>query len=98
MSHPVRPCYACGVFDDHPRHVVADPLVPEHEELMHMDCCRDVRGCGVCAAVLESVGHTPGVIGEVLRERLVVQPAVQVEHEEGDRPFGSVILTPALGV
>lgn len=92
MSHPVRPCVACQVFDDHPRHVVADPANPGNEELMHMDCCAERRNCGVCRAVLELVGHRPGIVGDELRERLEAQPPAQVLHAEGDGPFGVVAL------
>lgn len=90
MSHPVRPCVACQVFDDHPRHVIADPLNPGNEELMHMDCCADRRGCGICAAQLARVDHAPGVVGEALRRRLMALPPVQVTHSEGDHPFATV--------
>lgn len=89
MAHPVRPCVACKVFDDHPRHVVVDPLNPGNEELMHMDCCRDTRGCGVCAAQLAGAD---GKTGDDLRIHLESLAAKQVAHEEGDHPFGAVRL------
>jgi hypothetical protein len=96
MSHPVRPCYGCGVFDDHPRHVVADPLNPGNEELMHMDCCVEKRNCGICREVLAAVDHRPGVRGEALRQRLVAQPPALVMHAEGESPFGAVEIQSAL--
>lgn len=95
MSHPVRPCVACLVFDDHPRHVVADPANPGNEELMHMDCCRDARDCGICAAVLANVEHRPGIVGDELRARLVAQAPTLVEHSDG-WAFGSINMQSAL--
>lgn len=54
MTAPVRPCIACGQYDDHPRHVFATPdgaAVP-----YHMDCHAMAADCEVCKAQLATVG------------------------------------------
>jgi len=85
---PIRPCHACRVFDDHPRHEIititgADALGGP----MHMDCCAALRNCDLCREVLaRAYGHAGRpVIGDALRVSLVALPALQVRHE-GD-PF-----------
>lgn len=79
----VRPCFGCMVFDDHPRHVIAQaPGQPE--EPMHMDCCAEQRGCSVCTVVLQAAGHRLGVVGDDLRAKLVALPPVQVDHIDGE--------------
>jgi len=93
MSSPVRPCWECKVFDDHPRHVVVQP--DQSEVTLHMDCCAN-RGCQICAVVLSMVDHEPGITGDALRRRLEHQsaktPNIRVEHPEGSDAYGAVRL------
>lgn len=91
MSNPVRPCPACQVFDDHPRHVVA--LDSGEDLALHMDCCAE-RGCKICAHQLALVAHAPGVVGDELRNRLVLLPAQAVEHADHN-PYGAVTVSVA---
>jgi hypothetical protein len=81
-----RPCMACLVFDDHPRHEIIDPQTgaDAHGGPMHMDCCAATRDCDVCKAVLERAYALAGegAIGSDLRDALVQLPPLQVAHEQ----------------
>ncbi len=96
MSNPVRPCPACQVFDDHPRHVVVQP--DQTEVALHMDCCAG-RGCHICAHMLDLVSHEPdmGIVGDVLRRRLEIVAStttgMQVVHAEGVDAYGPVTVS-----
>lgn len=67
MTAPMRPCLACGQYDDDPRHVTA---TPDGALLAyHMDCCAMARDCRVCQAQLE--GAPPAARGDELRSYLL---------------------------
>lgn len=85
---PVRPCFGCRVFDDHPRHVVDNGNGTEFA--LHMDCCAE-RGCQVCKIQLQRAEHRPGVVGDELRSRLEQLPPLQIVHQDGN-PHGEVIV------
>lgn len=71
----IRDCAACGVRDDHPRHVVGlinvargtVPPVP-----LHLDCCA-ARGCESCAETVRAAGGT----GTTLINYLAAQRAAR---------------------
>lgn len=76
-ARPVRLCIGCGQRDDHPRHVI------NGRQPWHMDCHVLATGCATCARQLEACETSTasdGVIGEVLRERLV---ALRTTTKEG---------------
>lgn len=66
MSLPIRPCHACGAYDDHPRHVHAGG--PSGDQLMHLDCCA-AAGCpgGTCPPQIKGAN---GATGDKLRAHL----------------------------
>lgn len=43
---PMRGCKECGGYDDHPRHVIADPI--NNLVVMHHMDCGAAAGCVVC--------------------------------------------------
>jgi len=66
MAGLLRTCLACGLTDDHPKHVVAIP--PDMAEVpWHMDCHLSVTGCTVCAQQIEGA-H--GLTGDDLRKHI----------------------------
>lgn len=85
---PVRPCFGCRVFDDHPRHEIIDPNTGDDAlgGPMHMDCCAVQRNCDVCRAVLARAYSLAGggAIGQDLRDALVQLPPMQVDHHPDD--------------
>jgi hypothetical protein len=64
MAGRIRGCVACGISDDHPRHVISvgGASVP-----FHMDC-HAATGCEVCAA---QIADADGVQGDELRTHLI---------------------------
>lgn len=66
MSNPIRPCHGCGSYDDHPRHIHAQPNGVD--QLMHLDCCA-AAGCpdGTCAKQIKGAN---GATGDKLRAHL----------------------------
>jgi hypothetical protein len=83
-----RPCFGCQVFDDHPRHEIADPESGADAlgGPMHMDCCVIHRGCDVCKAVLERAYGLAGggATGGELRSALEQLPPMQITHHPDD--------------
>lgn len=82
-DNPVRPCFGCQQFDDHPRHEIINlDGTDAHGGPMHMDCCAALRNCDVCQAVLaEAYGLAGGgATGLDLREALVQLPPTQIQH------------------
>ncbi|GGM53319.1 hypothetical protein ACFFX1_54960 [Dactylosporangium sucinum] len=94
-DNPVRPCFGCQQFDDHPRHEI---IGLDGSDLvggpMHKDCCAELRGCQVCA--YERQGLDPSVIGEAFREHLLALPPAQVVHVPNDNPGDPLNLTTAV--
>lgn len=90
--NPVRPCWGCSVFDDHPRHVVV--LANGADEPMHVDCCADRRGCQVCAQQIADVA--PGTVGQAMREHLLSLPPAQVVHVPNDDDGDPLNITTAV--
>lgn len=98
MTNPVRPCYGCLVFDDHPRHEIVGAqgqALPGDEVNgpMHMDCCADKRGCVICGRARE--GLAPSIVGEAFRTHVLSLPPLAVEHVENDDPADPHNLTTA---
>ncbi len=91
-DNPVRPCWGCSTFDDHPRHV----LVRENgtDEEMHVDCCAEKRGCGICRSLIADV--TPGTVGDDMRAHLLAQAPAQVIHDPNDDTSDPYNLTTAV--
>jgi hypothetical protein len=84
-DNPVRPCYGCNVFDNHPRHEIINfDGTDAHGGPMHMDCCAALRNCDLCRAVLaEAYGFAGGgATGEDLREGLLRMAPMQVQHAQ----------------
>lgn len=61
-----RLCDGCKQIDDHPHHTDTDAQGVTLS--MHMDCCRDLRGCPVCQVVLERAN---GAKGDELKAAIV---------------------------
>lgn len=94
-ENPVRPCFGCNTFDDHPRHeIVASDGSDMLGGPMHMDCCAEKRNCTICASRRE--GLDPTVIGEAFREYLLSLPPAMVVHVENDDPNDPLNLTTAV--
>lgn len=94
-ANPVRPCFGCSTFDDHPRHEIvgrdgSDVLGGP----MHKDCCAEKRRCRICAS--EREGLDPSVIGEAFRAHLLSLPPTQVEHVANDDASDPLNLTTAV--
>ncbi len=77
-DNPVRPCFGCRQFDDHPRH----ELYGVPDSAMHMDCCAELRGCGICARARS--GLAASVVGEAFREHVLTLPPAEVTHLPND--------------
>lgn len=43
-GRPLRGCDACGITDDHPRHIVAATAGGDADVVRHLDCCA-AAGC-----------------------------------------------------
>ncbi|MGI5247779.1 hypothetical protein [Dactylosporangium sp. CA-139066] len=93
-DNPVRPCFGCRTFDDHPRHEIVGP---DGSDLvggpMHMDCCAEIRGCQICASRRE--GLPAHVIGDEFRDHLLSLPPTEVVHVPNDDPGDPLNLTTA---
>ena len=70
----LRTCSACGLVDDHPRHVVG--MVNRHgarSESMHLDCCA-ASGCELCT---DTVTRSGGLSGQALIDHLAAERAAR---------------------
>lgn len=88
-DNPVRPCWGCETFDDHPRHVV---VLPDGTDLpMHVDCCANRRSCASCRQQIADVA--PGTTGEAMREHLLSLTPRQIVHVDNDNDSDPYNLT-----
>lgn len=87
----MRPCFGCKVFDEGPRHTVADEVTGETLGEMHLDCCAEHNGCQLCQVQLQRARAHAGedLKDEALGALLESLPPLQVEHVTG-APHGEV--------
>jgi hypothetical protein len=93
---PVRPCFVCGQFDDHPRDVVALP--DGSTAFAHHDCHASLDPpCPSCSWLVQHKGdlvgdewrgHVESLHAELSDEQLDLQPHerdVVESHRDGGR-------------
>ncbi len=72
----LRTCSACGLIDDHPRHVwgaVSLGGVKTPQTSLHLDCCAH-NGCATCLDTLVAAG---GRTGQDLIDHLAAERAAR---------------------